>query len=332
MVSSELFIESYKNSKRFSLQSSVREDIDSVINQLADEISNSRIDYDEYYNQLVLSGGNAQTYGQNFGKYYSQFFNPGTLNGVADTLGYECNDGTRNGTECTVVRTTLDIQTGQNPYSGKPAPAGDNPNSANAFGLGAAATSYTGPELYLISSDAKTKTIYARERIGGAQANTPENPAYWALAKVKMTGRDDALGDGIIDAYLCAEGFECGRNATCDTGVDDGLPSKAFDLNPSNEAFTSACDNTENGFSHDFIPISPNRIDVMNLSFQISPLEDPQYAFSEQPTQRQPQVTISITVRPNPARVQDAKAFTPFTITRTVATQTGPQIKAPVRN
>lgn len=323
VITSGLFIDSYKNSRRYSLQNSVYEDARFIMNQLANEIANNRIDYDEYYNQLVLSNNNALTYGQNFGKYYSQFFNPGT----DDTLGYECNDGTRNASNCTVLRTTLDKQTGQNPYSGKM--PNDTPESANAFNIAAAATSYTGPELYLISPDAQKKIIYSRERIGGTHENLPADPAVWALAKVVLSGRDDT-DDGVIEKFVCADGYECGETDICDSAVEAGLPRKAEDLNPVNAAFSNECDNGNNGFSHDFIPISPLRVDVMNLSFQISPVEDPQYAFSELAVQRQPQVTITLTVRPNPARVQDTKAFTPFTITRTVATQTGPQVRAPV--
>lgn len=306
-ITSSLFIDSYKNSKRYALQNSVYEDARFIMNQLANEISNNRIDYDEYYNQLVL--GNAPTYGQNFGKYYARFFNPGSDN----ALGYDCNDGTRNGLNCTVIRTTLDTQTGQNPYSGNP--AGDNPVTANAFNVGAAATTYTGNELYLISADSLTKTMYARERIGGTNAEP-----IWALSKVKMTGRDALNSDGIIDSFSCAEGFECGSNGTtCDEATAAGKPSKNDDLNPSNESFTNTCDNAENGFAHDFVPVSPLRVDVMSVQFQIAPVEDPHYAFAELAVQQQPHVTISMTVRPNPALVQDAKAFTPFTISRTVA-------------
>ncbi len=294
--------------------------------QLTDEIANNRLDYDEYYNQLVYIPSHqaaAKTYGQNFGNYYSQFFNPGSDN----LLGYECNDHTRNTANCIVIRTSLDKQTGQNPYSGKP--VSDDPNSSNAFcGSGACGfTTKTVDQLYLISADSKTKTIFARERIGGSA----ENP-IWAISKVKMSGNDEN-NDGAIDHFSCADGYECGQTAQCQSAdnIPGGLPRQSDELSPSTAQFDQSCDNSSNGFIHDFVPISPLKINIKSLSFQISPVEDPQYAFSEINTQKQPQVTISLTVEPNQTLLQDAQAFSPFTITSTVATQTGPQIIAPIK-
>ncbi len=343
-----MFIDSFKNSRRFALQNSVYEDAGFIMNQLADQIQNSYIDYDEYYNQNVVVPGviprtnHAPTYGQNFGMYYSAFFNPGNDKAnPADAegrLGYSCNNGARNkppryvdelgvAKECIPIRDSLDRQTGQNPYTGKP---GMNAASANAFCNGGLCNTLamTVNELYLISPDAKQKTIFARERIGG---NALANQGIWALSKVQLSGSDET-GDGIIDSFKCAEGYSCGLAPDCDSAVAATYPRKNEDLQPTDPQFIQSCDNKENGFAHDFIPISPLRADVMSLSFKIAPVEDPAYAFAESETQREPQVTISLTVRPNPEMLQDKNAFAPFTLVRTVsALSSSPGVKAPVK-
>lgn len=334
LIVSSLFIDSFKQSSKFAVQNSVYEDARFIMDQLVDEIRSSRIDYDEYYNQKVVlanpalfSGeSNLKTYGQNFGFYYSSFFNPGT----DGQLGYDCNNGQRNGKNCTPIRGTLDRATGQNPFMGKPSAGanGGNIDIESAFCLNCGLNVGTGlSELYLISPDSHQKTIITRERIGGNNAT----PIY-ALSRVRISGVD-TNSDGRIDAFSCADGYSCGASNACVSadGVPAGLPRKDDDLNPPDQRFNEACDNRDNGFSHDFVPVSPLRIDVTDLKFDINPVEDPAYAFGESTAQRQPTVTITMTVRPNPEVMTTQASFEPFTLLRTVTAGTGAPIVAPLR-
>lgn len=361
---SGLFIDSFRQAQRVTLQSSVYEDARFIMDQITTEIENNIIDYDEYYNQHVvlrsqLAGTNQRpTYGQNFGRYYSAFFNPGSDN----RLGYDCNDDVdpldgivdRNRVQCTPQRRTLDRATGQNPFSGKVAidenihmenavcgtlrpvlpPAPLNNKSALSQGLCLASSAPTQeqvgllPELYLITKDGSEKTILARERIGG----TPIEPV-WSLSRVRMEGIDNN-NDGISDTFTCTSEYSCGSQECplSEIDMEPGLPRMSEDLTPSQQLFVDDCDNADNGFVHDFIPISPLRIDVQQLGFIISPLEDPLYAFAEPDMQIQPRVTIVMTIRPNPEYAHNKNSFEPFTVVKTVTTRRYlEELQAPLR-
>lgn len=376
-VVSGLFIDSYRESRRAASQNQLYEDARFIMDEMARNVREGMIDYDEYYNQYVIAKnpilGHPSNYGQNYGRYYSAFFYPGTDN----KLGFDCNsdadlDGTldRNKKDCTPLRRTIDRATGQNPFEGKL--RNDNlPEKENAFcgtisyergvdNLDNEAVDTSGqdlgdcrgnraptagqigfvPELYLISADARFKTIFARERTG---LNS------YALSMLRLEGKD-SNNDGLYDAYVCAEGFQC-RGPDNAFGVpvppanemihdcpavsadtSGQLPrSRSDELNPTDDQLNAeSCDTAAIGFTRDFVPVSALRVRVAKLQFLIAPLENPHYAFAEKNELTQPRVTIVLTVEPNPDYVGARDELEPFTVVETVSTRLLEPIPAPI--
>lgn len=253
----------------------------------------------------------------------------------------------------------MDKNTGQNPFDGKLG-GSDDVKSENAFcgaveyyivgGSGSSAgekgklqdgTDLCVPsgspsaqdaskkpqqELYLISADSRQKTIIAKEKIGEIN-NDPLKPIY-ALSILRMQG-EDSDADGVVDKFTCADGFECtdtgGETAGCLS--DKTLPAnRAVELNSNNDV----CDTKDLGFSKDFVPITPFRVNVTGFNVFISPAENSNYAFAEDEEQFQPRVSIVLTVEPNPDYTGSKTAFQPITLEETISSKLLTPIKAPV--
>ncbi|MBI5412803.1 type II secretion system protein [Candidatus Peregrinibacteria bacterium] len=349
-IVANLYIQSFKETRRSNLENQIYEDARFVMQQIAGEIQNGMIDYDEYYNQNVI-GAN---FGQNFGRYYSSFFNPGT----DEKLGFDCNDGVlRNKHDCTPLRKTIDKITGINPFTGKADGREEDAFCGAVSYSTAVAGAYKGmckgdgsapdesyrkvDQLYLISANGRQKTILAREGIS-ATAH--------ALSILRLDGYDTNK-DGIVDSFVCAAGFQCRGNdmvsdvtaipvsddkcgAVAPATLNAQLPRRDgaavaptgiyTDLN-----FPDGCDEND-GFSKDFVPISPLRVDVSKLEFYISPTEDPHYAFAEENNLEQPRVTIVFTIGPNMAKLTAADTLAPITLVQTVSSRVLNPIQAPL--
>lgn len=377
-ISASLYVQSFRQTRRANLENQVYEDARYVLQLIADEVREGMIDYDEYYSQNVVLplvsvpvGGpelGVDNFGQNYGRYYSSFYNPGT----DQALGFDCNDGTRNARTCTPIRGTVDRNTGMNPYAGKPpssTPGEDAFCGKVEYGTGDgspagceanASVKAVLNRLYLINADASQKTILAREQIGlipSVSVGTTGTPIY-ALSILRLKGFDTNR-DGKFDSFICAPEFEC-RGAddvassavdrVTDTSCDSNerpreLPRRsenayadlaeytdsgdfAKESAPSSSA-NPGCDPADQAFYKDFIPLSPLRVNVSYLNFIITPAENPHYAFAEDAAQIQPRVTITLTVEPNPEMVGSTDSFTPVTLTETVSTRVLTPIPAP---
>lgn len=379
-IVANLYIQSFKETRRSNLENQIYEDARFIMQQIAGEIQSGMIDYDEYYNQNVVipsledgisipGAGAIRNFGQNFGRYYSSFFNPG----LDKALGFDCNtvvvaDGDvnavarkakRNLRDCTPLRKTMDKITGENPFVGKAdgikedAFCGSVSYSTTAPGAykgmckgdGSArdGTSRKVDQLYLISADSKQKTILAREAIS-ATAH--------ALSILRMKGYDTNK-DGIIDSFVCAPGFQCrstdnvpGVDKTM-SGIDEVVDNNCTGVfSPTTAELPRRADNAAvgvyldltnlqnpcdgSGFSTDFVPISPLRVDVSKLEFYISPTEDPHYAFAEEDSLQQPRVTIVLTIGPNMAKLTAADTLAPITLVQTVSSRVLDPIKEPL--
>lgn len=372
-VVASLYVQSFRESKRSSFQNQVYEDARFVLRRIADEIQQGgTIDYDEYYNQnVVIPTGVAPpnstpfgllNYGQNYGRYFSSFFNPGS----DKKLGFACNDNaSRNKRNCTPLRKTIDRNTGSNPFIGKydpvlnPFPSEDAFCGTVSYDLSQGAPAHKGlcnnaknapdpveegkqnviggrKELYLISADAGKKTIIAREKIGGTQ----QDPLY-ALSILRLDGYDTD-NDKIFDGYICNSEFQCrGGNKfdvpklgdkTVDSDCFGELAANATDLPRTTDLSEddNKCDPKSGSFSKDFVPISPLRISIKDIFFYITPKEDPNYAFAENSAFVQPTVTIKLTVVPNPEYATLNEEFDPLTLTLTVSTPVKDPVLAPL--
>ncbi len=157
---------------------------------------------------------------------------------------------------------------------------------------------YEQHELYLVSSDGTYKTILRRFSNGidddedGAVDEDGED--WWTPLN---NGIDDD-GDSVIDENDEVDGAErlaiLELEALSDLDADNEL-----DFTP--EASNFQADGDSLIELVDFIPISPSQIDIVDLKFFISPLDDPRKAISEssRSSQIQPHVTIVLTTRPS---------------------------------
>lgn len=240
------------------------------LERIAREVQNSGIDYEEYYSRNVIQVSidpTLKTFGENYGEYHKQFFNPGS-DGPNDGYGAYCVDGlTSYPSACSPNTSTFDYDTGMNPYDG----SGEDPDTANAFCNSSSTCSsdtsyYKTDELFLINKSGTERTYFVTE-----PGDVP------AVAMVQLDGTD-MDGNGIMDTWACADGYIC--NGT------DNLP------NPGDLLAAQGLDN------EDFTPISPETLYIDELTFYITPLEDPFKAYAESTTntfeniQLQPRVTI----------------------------------------
>jgi len=365
-VSSSLYIRSFSETRKSNLQNQVFDDARFIMSRLMEAVRENAIDYDEYYNQNVVKdsaplGHGIPNYGQNFGRYYSAFFNPGT----DGYLGFDCNNSDltkpinnvariRNQPNCMPLRKSIDRNTGSNPFEGKYRAGVPNPEEdafCGAIGynllMGAPGGAKKGKctalnngapdptkermedELYLISADATTKTIFAREAIA---------KSTYALSMLKMSGVD-TNGDSAIDSFICAEGYTCTDNndvakvekdpiVGCGGSQVPGELPRIKDL--SDAGGPNDCDPKSSGFSKDFVPVSPLRMDIKSLNFYITPSDDPYYAFAESNQIRQPKVTIVLTVGLNPSEASPTDSLEPITLVETVSAGVTTPIPAPL--
>lgn len=217
-----------------------------LLEQMSRTIQESAIDYEEYYSREVLG---EPLYGQNYGEYHTQFYNP-----------------------------ISQFDTGKNPYSG----SGLDEDTANAFcdeniGGGAFCSSNTdyhqADELYLLNSSGDIKTIYTLEN---------DSDGNQHIAKVQLEGSDNDNTDNLLmDTWVCTADYTCTLILGTLPHPNDRTDSNRDPIN--------------------FIPISSSHIAIDDLSFFISPIEDPYKGFDETSSdvffsaQNHPKVTIHLT-------------------------------------
>jgi prepilin-type N-terminal cleavage/methylation domain-containing protein len=356
VITAAIFIDSLRLDRKTSLQQQVFIDARFTLDQIAEAVRNGTIDYEEYFNQIVLSrkvNGNSaageyrNNYGDNHGAYNARFYN----RGEDEELGKQCNDGTKwtPGRECVILTRTVDKNTGVNPFiraatflSGEPDLSTSvcsgtddsllgavdgvgrcrNPNNMNPVdGENEFA------ELYLINEDGDEKTIFVREAIAEGSEN------MYSVSFVKMKGLD-VNGDLIPDEFTCdAEaGFNCTLSGVaCGASLDTIECPDGDDKDVANAVAGEGLVQ----FSSDFIPISPNRINIKQLNFKFTPLEDPFKSFAEDSLEfkKLPHVTITMTVEPNYELPAVGRATTErfeLTLQETVTTRLLNAVPAPI--
>lgn len=288
MISLSIFINVTRIQAQLALENAIYEDARFMMERLARAIRNNAIDYEEYFNKAVNANN---LYGELFGCYAAQFYNPGTTRPVDLTiipgyLGAYCNDTTPyTGQPCVVFKPSIDLNTGMYPYYGAPVGAA----ASNAF---CPVYLYAKPcapsnenllhQLYLISPDGKYKTYFAQKKVNNA-------PVEYALAMVEKEG-EDTNNDGITEKWTgCASGSKplcCKSRYDCAGWVPLTL-EQSLTSGATAEIYKG------------FIPISPLRTTVTRLDFLITPGEDPRKAFSEPASVTQPRVVVTIEVKPN---------------------------------
>lgn len=341
--------------KKIGLRYAIYDDAKLLMQQIAYEVQNNTIDYNEYFSHEVLQPAifnvntlpNKETYGLYHGIYHSRFYNPGDSleDNPTDNpknLGYECSKRNNGNGKCNVVYTlSRDYETGQNPYIGKmPITDGDaavSPDDANAFcdpyiypsNADCPVSEGKSEELYLINETGDKKTIIGKQMIKENDGTLEDD---FGIGILKLYGEDIDL-NGNTDVFTCGSEYGCPlmdpeqgyADYKIENLIDQALtivniytPMKTIKEN----SYYNLSDTNEDEDNNDFVLISPFRMSVEKVEFIINPVDDPYKAFAEPNMQVHPSVTIIMTVKPSVVESEryPGEPPAPFTIQRTVTT------------
>ncbi|MBU0576991.1 putative metal-binding motif-containing protein [Patescibacteria group bacterium] len=286
------FFGSVRNLKAANL---VYEEARFVMERIVKEVRNGTIDYEEYYNQSVIKQGYRDqglpedyyeaarnpSYALDYCKYSLQFYSEGP-DGEIGTFDDESLG----------VRNTVDVDGDYLPPAiGYVEPDGDIVSSPIQN------------DLFLININGDRRSYVRRierEGIGkigllklvghdfGVDNINASDPDL-DPATADSCETDPGENDGRIDTWLCEDGFTCLDRAI--TNADASCTGITHDIiyNPG--------DPTENSY----IDITPASLDIVDVKFIVSPMDDPRKAYSNNSVQIQPHVTIKLIARASPS-------------------------------
>lgn len=307
MLATSIFVNISQNRQKIASRTQIYDDAQFILDQLSHEIASNTIDYEEYYNRLVI-GGNP---GMNFGRYATKFYY-NTADGKAND---DCADLSKSDPKSCV-------NTGRNPRN--PDQNGPNTDSdANAFysssakpdsnifcppdpNISANTTNKNNAcvtQLFLINADGNHKTIIAPEKIDwGGQINNTSS----VLSRASMTPVEVTIGGQptkLSHIFTCATCLKTSQPLTL-INSPAGVTNPMTVHYPDPDSLSQGADLVKT-YAKDFIPFTPSRVDIMSIKFSISPVEDPYKAFAETHYDsnnhfivHQPNVTISLQVQP----------------------------------
>lgn len=326
LIGVTVFINVTRIQRKIALENTIYEDGRFMMERIAREIRANTVDYEEYYNKLVEGG----KFGEMYTCYASRFYNPGTGGTGTGNLGAYCSDPALGDPEsnpgCVIDKTTLDVNTGKNPYSGNIFAADKNPEDANAFcdqhfggatDCGGDFDLHNQSQLYLINSKGTKKTFITRKRVN----DTPVDE--YSLAMLQIEGIDtntDSIVDQWTDLTVSPKEFNCAANYDCPG-------STLSDLESTLNGITSATRYVG------FVPISPMRTTIKDLRFYVSPLEDPRKAFAETSTadaiQQQPHITVVMVLQPAASELGNFASDPPtITLQNTISSRVYNEVKS----
>jgi prepilin-type N-terminal cleavage/methylation domain-containing protein len=285
-----------------------------LMERIVREVRQNAVDYEGYFSRNVLQSQGAvpdPVYNENFEDasyndfycwYDMMFYSDGADD---DLLTFDDNDSTGL----------------RNPDYYGDVPAISDGGTANPMQ----------DELQLINISGNTKTIIKRIEDSGT-------PTIGRVAMLRLVGQDfgtdrinasdpdldgsftigcdpdNRENDGLIDTWLCDEGFVCPTET-----VED------FDILSTCEGVIHRADDSS------FVDISPSAVNVVNLKFIIAPEDDPWKAYNSDSGQIQPHITIQMTVEANPAIVSlnNPDRIPSITLTSTASTRNYDEIKSP---
>lgn len=272
-------VDLYRNSRRIELEEQLYQDMRALMRQITVMVETNAIDYEEYFRATQGTDwfGNGDGAAYSYGDYAKQFYDFGW-----DGPGALCNDQiTEAHAGCIIDKTTLDKNIGKkegNVFCGDGTPL-VCPADLTEF--------HEQNHLYLINGRGTRKTFLATEPVEReVDGSTVEENV---LSILWMNGKDTD-GDDISDTWT--SGIEFNTDMPPESLVDDLTAAKS-----------------EQDMYDEFIPISPLRSNIVDMTFYISPLEDPYRAFAETDpttgTLMQPHVTVILTMEPSAVELQD---------------------------
>ena len=292
------FFGSVRNLKAANL---VYEEARFTMERIVKEIRNGTIDYEEYYNQNLVKGRTGSsydyilndTYAQDYCQYSRQFYNYGP-DGEIGTLDDESIGR----------RVETDSATGED----VPPAIGRWSTSADEY-----VPDPIQNDLYIINVNGDRRSFIKRIEKFDSQGNS-----IGKIGLLKLIGEDfgvdhiNALdpdldpsttnscsadageNDGRIDTWLCEDGYECEDIilplvGDCSNGVSgQTIFGQNIIIDPNILSPSS------------FVDITPTSLDIVDLRFIISPMDDPRKAYNDNSVQVQPHVTIKMIARANP--------------------------------
>lgn len=314
-----VFVNVMRIQRRIALENAIYEDARFMMERISREVRYNTIDYEEYYR-----ANRGLQHGQDYGCYAQAFYNPGSDTSIGALCSYPAVVPVESDPGCVVDKTTLDVNTGENPYSGIGGLYG--PTDANAFcdeiygtesncAVGSTDFSLSQDQLYLINPEGSQKTYIGRKLVN---SGTGEH----AVAMLRISGEDTDT-DGILEKWYdttdhyenyCNEGFNCPAASidNLDNNLDGSDPADLYD---------------------GFVPFTPLRTNVTQLSFFLSPVEDPRKAFAEtqvnELVQQQPHVIVVMTVEPAESELQGFAGDPPeVTIQSTITSRVYNEVKS----
>ncbi len=263
------------SARKIQAQATLYSETQNLMDQLAREVEQNTVDYEAYYLRYGYSTPETGWETAGYGLYGQTFYNPGTggneagpYSGMASYYGVACTTTSGSYPDACPTETPnydyVDLDTGAHPFTGITSiDSGydDDPTYMNAF-----CESETGtPDCSDLTNGVTDELILVNGagdlRTVFSQVLFDGSTTDYHLSKVQLSGTDTD-NDGIVNTWLCSTNFPC-------TGTVPDLT--------------------------DFMPITPNVLDIESFTIYITPLEDPYRGFAEPDTQVQPTVTIVIT-------------------------------------
>ncbi|MBN2087587.1 hypothetical protein JW758_04520 [Candidatus Peregrinibacteria bacterium] len=269
-----------------------------TMERIVKEVRNGTIDYEEYFNQTLVKDrvGSSydyipnDTYAQDYCQYSRQFYDIGPDEEIG-TLDDE----------------SIGERVENDPVTGLPVPP-----SLGRWEGGEFVADPIQNNLYLINIDGNKRTYLKRIETYDANGNP-----IGKVGLLKMTGEDFGVdhinsldpdldpssnetcssdsgeNDGRIDTWICDDGYSCDEvilsAGDCSNAVAGNIIyGQNIIINPATAGKNS------------FVDITPASLDVVDLKFIISPMDDPRKAYNDDSVQVQPHVTIKMIVRANP--------------------------------
>lgn len=274
-------VDLYRNSRRIELEEQLYQDMRALMRQITVMVETNALDYEEYFRatQNVNLFGNGDGVNYIYGDYAKQFYDfgwdgEGALCNTSYGIDVQAHAG------CIIDKTTLDKNIGKkegNVFCGEETPIAC-PADLTDF--------HKQSQLYLINARGTRKTFLATEPV---QREIGESTVEENVLSIFWMNGKDTDGDDVSDTWT--NGIEF-NTETPDSLFDDLTIAKS-----------------EQNIYDEFIPISPLRSNIVDITFYISPLEDPYRAFAEtDPTTGtlvQPHVTVILTMEPSAVEMQD---------------------------
>lgn len=314
MMATSVFLNLSRGQQQVSSRNTLYDDAQFILDQLTKEINSGSIDYEEYYNRIVIGGKPGMNHGYYAAQFYYRLFNNGK-----DSCAKTSSD-------C--------VNTGTNPS------IGNFPDKSNAFySSGVTSTIFCSgfepifttskghacvKELYLLNPDGTKKTFIAPEKLdwGG-----PDKLSY-VLSRASMISYADSLGNNSVPhVFRCENDINCSKQVDGIITQNIASPENIAALKYPDMDFAGAGKNPiEKAYNggKDFVPFTPSRVNIKNIAFFISPTEDPHKAFAEANENEgmitnvhQPKVTIVLTLEPI-SNVKGGTSYPPLTVQTTV--------------